>query len=364
MNYVKIKRNKIVPPKQIQLVLECQILSPLHVGTGEEIPVFEYFIQNGKFYKIDFNKTIAALSEKELEFFNSFNEKGDYLKARNFLIEKFQDTSFRNKILEFEIEVDEEVEALYNVKKDDIKNQLLIKLNLRNRITNQIIIPGSSIKGAIRTAILNKIANLESSKFSGSANKIEGELLHALNRSNKIDATRDPFKYLKVEDVLLNSSSTRISRVVNYIKKEKGEIEPVNLQMIHEVTKSQLSGNNIKFTLRMNLSSKFFIPNGRGIKITPEFLITSCKEYYHTRLKQIEGSFFKGSQFEDSINRIYEAVNFDKGEFLLRVGRFSGKMSLTLDKYRIGKQPRSRNLAAGEYPMGWIKCRLVEQKEL
>lgn len=70
--------------------------------------------------------------------------------------------------------------------------------------------------------------------------------------------------------------------------------------------------------------------------------------------------FFQGSKIMDQIHRVYNHVNFQDGEFLLRVGRFSGKMSITLDNHRSGNEPKSRNLAEGKYPMGWIKCKWIK----
>lgn len=347
-------------PKYSKITLECEILSPIHIGTGEEIPVYEYVILDGLLFKINLDKTISLLSPEELHRFNDFNKKGNYTGLRTFLTKKYGDSQFREQVTEFAVPVTSEVEETYKEKVDDTENQLLIRLNQRNPLTNQAIIPGSSIKGAIRTALLAMLEKSYEGRIMGDASKVEGELLRALNRRNRIDALRDPFKHLKVEDVSLPVNSTYISKVKNGIKGED-EFFTVDIQMIHEVTQSMLTGHTLKFTLDLLISSEFKIfQENQPKKITNQTLIEACKTYYKERLENIEARYFVNTPIQNEINRIYDAVDYDKGEFLLRVGRFCGKLSLTLDKHRAGENPKSRNLAEGMYPMGWIKCRIID----
>jgi len=345
-------------PKYRKITLECEILSPVHIGVGEEIPVYEYVIFEGLLYKIDLDKAIFLLSSEELSQFNEFNERGNYTGLRAFLANKYVDTKFRERVTEFTVPVAGEVEEIYKEKIDDTENQLLIRPNQRNPLTKQAIIPGSSIKGSIRTALLAQLEKSYGGRIGGNASKLEGELLGALTKRDRVDPLRDPFKHLKVEDVGLPSNSTYISKVLNSIKSEN-KFFTIDIQMIHEVTQSLLTGHPIKFTLDLLISSEFKIfQQNRPQQITTQILLDACKTYYQERLEKIEGRYFVNTPIQSEINKIHNAVDYSKGEFLLRVGRFSGKMSLTLDKHRVGQEPKSRNLADGKYPMGWIKCRV------
>ncbi len=346
-------------PKFTKIYLICEILSPVHVGTGEEIPVYEYIISNGLLYKINLDKVISLLSPEELNQFNKLNEKANFTELRSFLADKYKDTKFRDVVTEFTIPVTDEVEEVYRQKIDDTENQLLIKLNQRNSFTNKAIIPGSSIKGSIRTALLAMLEESYGGRIEGDASKVEGELLKVLNRRGRVDPLKDPFKHLKVEDVNLPANSTYISKVKNGIKTEN-EFFTVDIQMIHEVTNSFLIERPVKFTFNLLLSSEFKIFNQNPpLKVTPQLLVDACRSYYKSRLEIVEGRYFANTPIQSEINKIYNAVDYSNGEFLLRVGRFSGKMSITLDKHRVGDEPRSRNLADGKYPMGWIKCKIA-----
>lgn len=346
-------------PKYSKITLKCEVLSPIHIGTGEEIPVYEYVILDGLLFKINLDKAISMLSSEELHQFNDFNEKGNYTGLRAFLAKKYGDSQFREQVTEFAVPVTKEVEEIYQEKIDDTENQLLIRLNQRNPLTNQAIIPGSSIKGAIRTALLAMLERSYEGRINGDASKVEGELLSALNRRGRIDPLRDPFKHLKVEDVSLPVNSTFISKVKNGIRSE-GEFFTVDIQMIHEVTQSLLTGHSLTFTLDLLISSEFKIfQENRTMIISPQVLLDACKTYYKERLEKIEASFFANTPIQNEINQIHNAVDYNRGEFLLRVGRFCGKMSVTLDKHRSGEEPKSRNLADGKYLMGWIKCKIL-----
>jgi len=347
-------------PKFKKISLECEILSPVHVGTGEEIPVYEYIISDGLLYKINLDKTILFLSSEELKQFNDFNEKGNYTALRAFLTKKYADQEFRNNVTEFTVSVTDEVEEIYKEKKDDTENQLLIKLNQRNPLTKQAIIPGSSIKGAIRTALLAMLEKSHEGLIPGDAGRVEGELLGALTQRGRVNPLRDPFKHLKVEDISLPSNSTYISKVKNGIKTEE-EFFTIDIQMIHEVTQSTLTEQQVEFRVDLLITSEFKIfKNGKTFKITPQILINACRTYYKERLENIEARYFSKTPIQSEINKIHNSVNYNNEEFLLRVGRFSGKMSLTLDKHRVGGEPKSRNLADGRYPMGWIKCKRIK----
>ena len=76
--------------------------------------------------------------------------------------------------------------------------------------------------------------------------------------------------------------------------------------------------------------------------------------------------FYKNSEVEKYSKQLLSTI-LDNDSFLVRVGRFSGVESVTLDNYRNPKPPgnkttwgTSRNLAESKYPMGWIKVTIYE----
>lgn len=337
--------------------LECEILSPVHVGTGEEIPLYEYVISDGKLSKLNFDKVITSLNAHQLERFNRLNEKGNYVELRAFLSELYENQAFRQAATKFEIPVTPEIEGLYREKLDDPANQLLIKLQQRNPLTFEPILPGTSLKGAIRTAILSKLGSkYQPGELRGKPQEVEGKILDAL-REGRFKVEWDVFKFLKVPDVALPADSTFVCAVKNVMKPESGELFPTKIQMIHEVFHSKLTNLAVKFTVPLLLSPQ--MKPQQGPPIDKNFVAQACREFYKNKLEIVEGRYFANSPYAGAINLLVSSVNYNENEFLLRVGRFSGMESITLDKHRTAKPSASRNLADGKYPMGWIKCKIV-----
>jgi len=356
---------RTVAPRYAKIQLDCSILSPVHIGTGEEIPIYEYLIRDGLFYKINLNKFISRLTREELLEFNRINQAGDYAQLRYFLINKYADEKIRQHVTQFVVPVSNEVEQDYQEKWNHIENQGLIHLNQRNPLTGAPIIPGSSLKGAIRTAILNALVKRRyGERIHGNASFIEGKLLNALNsKGDRFNPIKDPFKYLKIDEVSLDNHDTQIAKVYNTINGEDGFMT-IDIQMIFEITHSMLSGSPVNFSFSLLISSQMKVRGRENLSIDAEYIINACRDYYKSRLERYEVPYFENSPILNEVNKIYNAVDFSRGEFLLRVGRFSGKMSVTLDAYRRGPDPISRNLASGKYPMGWIKCAVKERQGL
>jgi hypothetical protein len=89
-------------------------------------------------------------------------------------------------------------------------------------------------------------------------------------------------------------------------------------------------------------------------------------DFYKDKMEQEHKIFYKGSEVEKISDQLLN-ISFDDNSFLLRLGRFSGVESVTLDKYRnpkpSGKKSvwgTSRNLAEGLFPIGWIKVTVSE----
>jgi len=337
--------------------LECEVLSPVHIGTGEEIAAYDYFIKSGLLIKINLNKVIGSLTESELMEFNQINESGNFIRLRKFLTKKSSDLGWLTSVTEFTIPVSSEIETKYNENIENPENQLLINLNQRTRLSNNPILPGSSIKGSIRTAVLSKLG-LRITNLPKSAQFAEAKILNTL-RENKFgktyfDVSGDPFKNFKIADVQLKQGDTYICSIKNISKDGRGRLKTNEMQMIHEVFNSILVDKSLKFEIDIKIG-KMQVDNEILDKL---FIINACKSFYNDKLRTTNFDFFQGTEIEDYVVKIMKQIN-SQDEFLIRLGRFSGKESITLDKHRDEKPVATRNLAEGTYPMGWIKCKLL-----
>jgi len=356
-------------------------LSPIHIGTGEELEPLEYVVTNkDRFYKIKLDEILGNLSETEREKFYSLIDKNDLVAIREFVSRMFfKNTQFNY----YNVDVTDSFRNHYKEKKNDIRNQVIINPFIRNQRTFAIYIPGSSLKGAIRTAFLNaelliKLPN-DQNMWKDRSNILEGKLLeyHYINpkarrwqEKDKIDIKKDPFRVLKIPDIPLQENSTIISMVYNRRFYKNGKYdEKEGVQTNFEVTKSLISNKSVEFNGEITIDVELMVKNygkGRWIKKDIEIneIIKSLNDFYGSKLYYDDKRFFEKSQIKElsaySKQLVEEFEEFDKNkEALIRVGRHSGFESITLDKVRRTRQGKfqsnSKTICENKFPMGWIK---------
>ncbi|NIR51599.1 type III-A CRISPR-associated RAMP protein Csm5 [candidate division KSB1 bacterium] len=337
-----------------------EILSPIHIGAGRELEPFDYIISDGKFYRVSLEEFIKGLAPKERKEFNQFVENGKLNELRKFLAS--HPTS--KTVAIYSTRVSKSVETLYTSKLDQIENQLLISPFIRTEGEKRILIPGSSIKGAIRTAVISELANEKKIKppkpFSRQFWQFESQVLGHNNAKN------DPFRALKVEDVYLDNGSTIVSEIKNMSKDKRGNLKPNNLQMIHETTFSYVSGKEVTFIAQVKLDEQLIKRGVLSLGLNIDRIRQSCSRFYHQKLEMEHDKFFLGSSVDEASTMLLN-MDLEEDSFLLRIGRFSGVESVTLDEYRNPQPPgrnrgwgNSRNIADGKFPMGWVKIAISE----
>ncbi len=334
--------------------LQCEILSPIHIGAGYEIDPLSYLIQNGKLYKISFENLVASMDEAGRATFEGLIDKGNLIEIRKFVvgnINKDRDTIFT-------VEVSAKVESLYKSKIGDIQNQLLINPFIRTEGASVPFMPGSSIKGAIRTAVISEAAkngNLPAPKEPREIYEFESKVL------GYKDGKDDPFRGIKIRDKAPQKDGTVIRDVRNVSKKKGASLCANDIQIICEVTHSNITGKTVAFETEISFDEQLYATHFLSKSLDMEKIIRSCTDFYKDKMVQEHMKFYKNSDVEASSMQLLDTV-LDKTSFLLRLGRFSGVESVTLDRYRNPRPPgnksvwgTSRNLTEGVYPMGWMR---------
>lgn len=338
------------------------VLSPLHIGTGYQIEPFDYVIRNGKLYRIPLEDFLYQLSKEKREIFENVIDSGNLNKIRKYITEEID----LEKYSAYSVRVTEEIERLYLSKINDIQNQLLIDPFIRTGGVNKPYIPGSSIKGAIRTALISQIAqnsNLPQPMEYREEFEFESRLLGSTDREKN-----DPFRGIKITDGVLPSDSTIISQIKNVTKDRSGNLQPNNIQLICEVTYSKISGKPIEFESNLTLDNNLFSANYLSRSFAIEEIKKACNSFYKDKLSMEDKKFYSNSTISHNSDSLLNE-EIDDNSFLIRLGRFSGVESVTIDNYRNPKSPgkkgiwgTSRNLVEMKYPLGWVKIRLEEIK--
>ena len=178
-------------------------------------------------------------------------------------------------------------------------------------------IPGSSIKGALRTAYLNQIERKESiptPKGRDAAGDLEKKLLSY----SSIES--DPFRLVKVSDFMpVGDAPTRIVYAVN-VKKNTGISGRGPFQIVETIVPGTVFRGQI--TVEKPLSDS---PVQKPVKL--EALLQGSKVFYTTENSRENGELNKAGV---SMPNEY----FSKENVPLRIGRHSGAESMTIDGHR------------------------------
>ena len=212
-----------------------------------------------------------------------------------------------------------------------LRNQREIQQNLNNfaiprtafcSVDQRPYIPGSSIKGALRTAYLNLMENVKELSRKGkerNARNLEQRLMEFGG------IPTDPFRMVKVSDFMpMGETRTRIVYGVNE-KKKTADRDARGLPLIFEVIPP---GTVFVGTISVNSPL-----HGSGISkhVSIENLLNSSTMFY-TKEKRREDREL--TNIGVVINSDYGWSQDQKNSFLVRVGRHSGAESVTIEGHR------------------------------
>jgi len=289
-------------------------LSPVHIGSGEETTPWEYGLGKGKLEIYNFESVVNELSLR----FSGQRLKNLMLELRDLI----KGEGFNRTLGEYLSEKNIHVEPLYRI---DCKAKLgeVRHKGIKEFIKtgNKVYIPGSEIKGALRTLFIFGLIY----KLWDKAN-IQLEELILRPRG---DAKYDIFKAVKVSDTsLVDPSQVLYVDTVSMVGSRRSFFDP------HEVMKEGIS---LDFSLEISEDDKKALKkiyadsymHERIDLLTFEFLHESSLSF-HRFLLDIERKFFERHGRYDilkSLNNIGEALA--KGDFVLRLGKHQGFLSIT-----------------------------------
>ena len=327
-------------------------LSPIHIGCGEDFEPTNYVIDDGVLYGFDPSR--AVLNDLQ---------KGKLMDAANraslLAVQRF----FKDNAQEFKAQADtlipvsigvatvyeQRVGRAANVEASGnmVFNQLFIERTMHTGRASNPFIPGSSFKGAIRTAILDdlnqhqRVTRQEEMDRRGAAKSdvIESRLFQG-------DFATSPLRLLKVADLMpMQAPATRIMFAVNRKKKliikDGQELQPKGIAARKECI---LHGQYRAFVADAVLPSLDPHQDGKTTPapaLRPNDLRKIAKQsntYNQIRLRRelsvLEGRGLVNPAWKQSLEALLAgdlAERLDHGDaFLIRLGRYGGAESKTL----------------------------------
>jgi CRISPR-associated protein Csm5 len=312
-------------------------LTPLHIGAGETLEAYEYVVIDSKVYSFSPEQVLGKLSHGEREEFvnllgTSLGDLHGFLRRRKELVAAHCD---------YTIPMTDEARRLYAERLSNPRSDLSIHPFIKTG--HKPFIPGSSLKGAIRTAMLYSKARHPITEDN--ARRLEQEILDY----SKI--TDDPFKNFKLSDSQPSPHGTRLATVAVFTR--KANTWQAGIPMLREVTNSKMTSDSpesFAHTVELKEEAGFDIKE----------LIRACRQFYDLHLEREARHLDSLPESREIYHRLLNLRNsLNPDSFLLRLGWGSGFDAITLN-YAMARriEKRSSRLAEPGMPLGWVEIAL------
>lgn len=303
-------------------------ISPIHIGTGEEIEPLDYTIKGNMFYKIDFSKFVSYLKDDKREELIKKSKKPSVrtiMEVRTFIRDNFEPEKMKDCIIE-NFPISRSIYEKFNKLLDELankdpKNQQINQLSIMKiyRNGNEPIIPGSSIKGAIRTAIVDKLLKNDSNKSSKLKKFFSG--------------TNDPFSSVRVSDTFRDNYTVEVGFFVNMpIDNFNKECIKDGLSVLAEfISIGKVYYGDIRITNEP--TDKPFYSELKLLTNDINTIFKICNEHYLPILNREINLLKKNDKehkFLPIVEKYYNEIKENKVG-LLRVGRHSGAEAVTIE---------------------------------
>ncbi|NMX22041.1 type III-A CRISPR-associated RAMP protein Csm5 [ANME-1 cluster archaeon GoMg4] len=364
---------------------ELKTVTPLHIGTGSKYSGAEFILKDGKLYRVSLDKLLKKLSASQIE------DLTDRLEDYRFSLTDF----LRGK------DINLADIAKYVSKFEGDRGVKEISEQIKT--TDRAYLPGSSIKGAIRTAIIYKILKEDYSILDNELKRIKNNrrLMDNLNRNMtrspafkdkrfskelgrvmsavegkvlrgiKNDAKYDLLKFLQITD---SSTTERLSilTVKSVGMSQEGrsysQIEAIEEGVVLDgsVLLNPIELNEIGLSSKAKYLDKNFILN--AIYTFAEDLKKLEMEY--AKEHNLDVNYFYESEFDNQPNSPLLRMGADKGflsntiDLLIRINDPDFYRYLRFAAYRSypDEFPKTRKFVLEDgkpkYPPGWVKLKI------
>ncbi|MCF6246492.1 MAG: type III-A CRISPR-associated RAMP protein Csm5 [Desulfobacula sp.] len=300
-------------------------LSPIHIGCDEVYVPTGFVLDEATQQMIVFNPLdfISSLSDSDRNVFNDICSKGtvsSILEIYQFLRNKPAQgrrisvckglINHYNETLSMKITNERKIQQ-------ELNNFLIFRTAFSS-IDQRPYLPGSSVKGTLRTAYLNLLEKKR--KLSETKNKFEkGQYLEKALMGYK-DTHDDPFRLVKVSDFMpVGDVKTKIVYGVNK-KKKPSKREPSGMTLLLETVQP---GSIFEGVISVQEPEQ-----GAGINqpVSLSLFLKGASEFYLSEKKREDQ--------ELSVVGLSSSFECDNNTVLLRCGRHSGAESVTVEGHR------------------------------
>lgn len=321
-------------------IIKLSVLTPLNIGTGIVKDPLSFMIRKdgNKYEYISFDLEKYIEKGQDRKELLKILENNSYREIINFLMSKDIEA-------DYSMPASKEAHKIYTAKLES-KGKMIPEVipMMRNPVDFKPFIPGSSIKGAIRTSILNSLINKKNYDVDRKISKEIEQYLLGFSEKQP-----DPLKYLSVSDCKIEDGNFQKLYAFKVFK--DGEFRN-DLSNIVECLKKDAIG---EFTISIDEKLKEFSD------------ISKITEAINTTHRNILGNEIQRYKeyFKDNVkNKFNEIYNLFKGlkenQAMMRIGRHTQKEYKIFENKEPNKYGKTRVLAESVLPPGWVQILLLE----
>ncbi|AEF84818.1 hypothetical protein TREPR_1097 [Treponema primitia ZAS-2] len=372
-------------------------LTGVHIGTGEKLNPLDYKLvksssgaANAKvvkdmYWKFSSDHILRRLiaGGANLTDFERASVDGNMGELRHFFHE-----NCTVEDIDYLCDITEEFKRQYsrNLQNDPGENAAEVHQMYHPGGSKKPVIPGSSIKGSIRTGILNfRLASLEDNEYNALPHeKKDAALQKKLLRYS--DEKSDPFRCISLEDCAFQAKDTQLVGVLKNIRYNRHHqtldgLEKLQIQA--EVIRGKFLGGvysaETAISIDADLQDVQFPESaqrrGSPANITPismQDLMEACNYFYLREFKKEYEHFYsesiEGTDLIVKLKQDLEEAVQGKNQFIIRVGRWSQVEFVTFEEeFRIPYNTKGSGGTRtvfdynGQYvPMGWCSITAKE----
>lgn len=354
-------------------------LSPVHIGTGESVGPEEYFLEQeggqSRLARFSPPAVLSALDDgarARIEgMLNAGNAQAAVEKLRTEARGLARSVLYRCGL------GPAAARFLQGWLTDPSRSRGEVRPLPHNPYDGSVVIPGSAVKGAFRTAVLNALVNTsknaqhkarfhagieEASRDARQLGRKAMEIEETLIRHNR-GIESDPFRFLKVEDAVIGAAGGSAVRVdearVVYADRDMRQSGP---PMYVERLLSSADRKAAPFEIRIRLSPADEIARAKAPwRMDLEWLLKVVDYFFRIRYQS------ESSRFPNDYHSVMPSIDQLSKGHLIRIGRYSHFECLSVEGLRRAFNRQKKTwitegatrtvceLATGKRaPFGWV----------
>jgi len=354
-------------------------LSPVHIGCGIDYEPTNYVMDGDCLYPFPWIDEAAFATEEQLR--NLLIHAGSIQGLWNIFHSNAHLNTMKALAGRF-LPMKSGIKKQQDQRIQKMQFPLIIERTAFDPISDLPILPGTGLKGAIRTALLEYLAREQNFPEAAYASKNKnGQVQERLLGGS---FASDPLRLFKVSDAMLVENCLEPTQILS---KQSRHRKDSSVTSVSDAT--QNFAECIEPFLAQAFRSELTIMENRNTwlvagqkhqvrNISLDQIVLACNTFYQERLeahREMLQTTECGTWYEQIMPLVTQAIQEKRG-FLLRIGKYAGADYLALKQYRrittkYEKNPTAHTLPISSnrchdgqkaYPFGWIFVEVDQDK--